>query len=208
MWCLPLKCTLRQPIVFCWLNLENFSWNYTLWSYLWISNNGLSTYLPLGWSVKQSHFLVTLPNKGQTPGTNLRPCGSRHGDNPTTPKIIFDHIKEAILAKEWKLFPSREEETRLPTSQGFSQIWMWIILEATTDTITMWDSLSLNTPQIIDLGDGQLSLFVRIIDYVTFALIIYLKNEAHFVVECPLYNSIGDKFQSLLKKGVSSISFD
>lgn len=24
---LTLKCALRQPIVFCWLNLEKFSWN-------------------------------------------------------------------------------------------------------------------------------------------------------------------------------------
>jgi hypothetical protein len=43
-------------------------------------------------------------------------------DNPITSKITYDDIKEAFLVKEWKLFPSLREETRLPPPQGFSQI--------------------------------------------------------------------------------------
>jgi hypothetical protein len=38
----------------------------------------------------------------------------------TTSKIIFDSIKEAFLLIV-ELFPSLGEETRLPTSQAFSQ---------------------------------------------------------------------------------------
>ena len=38
---------------------------------------------------------------------------------------------EAFLAKIVKLFPSLGEDTRSPPPQGFSEIRMWFVLEAT-----------------------------------------------------------------------------
>ena len=39
----------------------------------------LATYPPLGYLVKQPHFLNTLPNKDLKPGANRPPSGRHHG---------------------------------------------------------------------------------------------------------------------------------
>ena len=54
---------------------------------------------------------------------------------------------------------------------------------------------SIDLPLILD--DGWLSLSLKTLDYATFTPIV--ENEAHFVLECPLYNPIRDKFPSLLE---------
>ena len=41
------------------------------------------------------------------------------------------------------------------------------------------------------------------LDYATFAPIMQFENEAHLVLECPLYDFIRDKFPSLFKNVVS-----
>ena len=48
----------------------------------------------------------------------------------------------------------------------------------------------------LKLNNEQVSLSLEILDYATDVV----ENEAHFLLECPLYNSIRDKFPSLSKK--------
>ena len=80
---------------------------------------------------------------------------------------------------------------------------MWIVLEATIDTHHIARSVLPITPRTIDLplklDDGRLSLSLKILDHAIFALI---EIEAHFVLECPLYNSIRDEFPSLFENVV------
>ena len=45
----------------------------------------------------------------------------------------------------------------------------------------------------LKLDNGRVSLSLEIIDYVIFFSYNVVENEAHFVLECPLYNSIRDK---------------
>ena len=56
-------------------------------------------------------------------------------------------------------------------------------------------------PWLIDfplkLDNGQLFLSLGTIDYAN-----VVENEAHFVLECPLHNPIGEKFKSLFEKVV------
>lgn len=77
----------------------------------------------------------------------------------------------------------------------------WIILEATIGTTPQRKNIvGYRTPNhrlVIEIGDrGWLSLPLEKIVYATCALIYnVVENEAHFVSECPLHNSIRDKFQ-------------
>ena len=48
----------------------------------------------------------------------------------------------------------------------------------------------------LKLNNERVSLSLEILDYATDVV----ENEAHFLLECPLYNSIRDKFPSLSKK--------
>ena len=93
--------------------------------------------------------------------------------------------------------------TRLPPPQGFSQTRLWIVFEATHDITTTQDHcclLHLTSYTCHRELDGvQFFLSLEIMDHATFALMMWLSNEAHFVPECPLYNSTSDKFQSLLE---------
>ena len=52
-------------------------------------------------------------------------------DHPTTSKLAYDDVKEVFLAKEWNFFIS------LPPIHVYSQIHVWIVLEATIDSTTM-----------------------------------------------------------------------
>ena len=60
-------------------------------------------------------------------------------DNLNTSKITYGDIKEAFLAKEWNSFHFLGKKLGLPPPQGFSQIRMSIVLEATIDTTTTKD---------------------------------------------------------------------
>ena len=104
-----------------------------------------------------------------------------------------------------EFFPSLKEETRLPPSKGFSQIWTWFVLEATMDTTIMqvhqclphlesstsdWNWTMVDIPIS---GDNRLFHFCS---YNT------VKNEARFVLEYPLYNYIREKFWLLFENVV------
>jgi hypothetical protein len=77
---------------------------------VWGFNNGVPTYPPLGWLIKQSHFLITLPKQGGNTWHKYTTMWkthwglSHHGYNPTSSKITFDNIKEAFFAREWNSF--------------------------------------------------------------------------------------------------------
>ena len=49
---------------------------------------------------------------------------------------------------------------------------------------------------------NELSLSLEILDYLIFCSYNAIENEAHFVLECPLYNLIRDKFPSQFKNVV------
>lgn len=55
MWCLTSKCLLWYAIIFCWLNLKNFPYNYMLLSSLWVSSRACLSTLLL---VSQSRSLI------------------------------------------------------------------------------------------------------------------------------------------------------
>jgi hypothetical protein len=104
-----------------------------------------------------------------------------------------------------ELFASLKEETKLPPPQGFSQIWMWIVLEKQPLTPPKNAiSLLLATPRIVDLplklDSGQVSLPYKLCHFCSYDAI---ENEAHFVLDCPLNNPIEDKFPSLFENVVT-----
>ena len=95
--------------------------------------------------------------------------------HPTLSKITFDDLKEDFFLLKMEVFPSLEEETRLPPFQGFSQIWIWIGPLSNHWHYSNAGSLLLTAPRSIDLGlkldSDQLFLSLEIIDHATFALI-------------------------------------
>ena len=83
------------------------------------------------------------------------------------------------LGKRGRL-TSQKQYVIITSSQGFSQIKMWIVFEATVDTTTIQDHILLFiVPWVIDLPSkvhcDQLFLSLEIIDNVTFAFIMWLK---------------------------------
>ena len=52
------------------------------------------------------------------------------------------------------------------------------------------------------LDNGRLFLSLEILDYVTFFSCNAVEIEAHFMLECPLYKPIRDKFPSLFENVV------
>ena len=103
------------------------------------------------------------------------------------------------------LFPSLMEENGLPPPQGFSRIWMWIVLKATIDT-GYTKSWMLTAPQTIDLpwklDGGWISLMSR--DDILCHCCSHksVENEANTMLECPLYNLIREKCHLLLENVV------
>ena len=79
---------------------------------------------------------------------------------------------------------------------------MEIVIEATIDTITIQGHCWLIAPQIIDLplklDSGWLwFLFSKDNKLGHFCSHNVVDTKAHFVLKCPLYNSIRDNFKSL-----------
>ena len=83
------------------------------------------------------------------------------------------------------------EETRLPPPpQGFSQIRMWIVLEATIDSITSKISdayRTLNHRPTIETRQRTTTLISKDTILCHHCSYTAVENEAHFVLECPLY---------------------
>ena len=99
--------------------------------------------------------------------------------------------------------PSLREETRLPPPQGFSRIQCELYLkQPLTTSLRKIIVVYCTSNHILAIEIARLSLSLEILDYVTFAPIMQLENESHFVLECPLYNPIRDKFPSLFENVV------
>jgi hypothetical protein len=64
-------------------------------------------------------------------------------------------------------FSSHRGEAGLSAPQGFSPMWMWIVLEGTIDCNDNTSSWTIDLS--LKLDDGQLSLPLGILDYATFA---------------------------------------
>ena len=108
---------------------------------------------------------------------------SHHGDNPTTSKITFDNIKEVFLAKEWNSFHLSEKNQSYLHLEDFLKYKCESYLKQPLTPPQYARSLPLTTPCIIDLpmklDNIWLSLFLEILDYATFALMMWLKMRHH-----------------------------
>ena len=123
-------------------------------------------------------------------------------DNPTTSKTSYYGIKEALLTKELNSFHSLGKKLDYLHLQGFPQIWMWIVLEATFESTTTQDHCAyctLNHRFSIEIGQWTTIPISRDIRLCHFFSYNAFENEVHFVLECPLYNSIREKNSSLLE---------
>ena len=203
-WCLTWKCSLWQPIIFYWPNLENFPYKHTLLSSLRVFNNVLPIYPPLGLSIKQPHFLDNLPNKDLTLGINWQPCGRHHGVYLIRkPMTTQPHHKNHIRAKEWNFVHLSRKKL------------YYFHLDLNTDVDCTWSnhwdhhnsrSLLPTTSQIIDLPlkIGRRSTLPTSRDNRLCHFCSYNKveNEVDFVSECPLFNPVRDHFSSLFENVV------
>ena len=121
--------------------------------------------------------------------------------NPTL-KITLDDIKESILAKElhlsWKkldylhLKDSLKYDCELYLKQSLTSSQLKIIVAYHTSI----HRLSIETRQ---WSTTPMPRENRLCHFCSYNVV---ENEAQFVLECPLFNSIRDKFQTLLKKVV------
>ena len=140
----------------------------------------MPTYLPLGWLVKQSHFLITLPkqegNTWHKSTTIWKTCWglSHHGYNPTSSEFTFDNIKEAFLAREWNSFHFFGKKLDYLHLKEFLKYGCELHLKWPINTTTTQDHcclLHLESDLLSKPDGGQLSLSLEIIDYATFSLI-------------------------------------
>ena len=134
----------------------------------------LATYLPLDSSVKQPYFPDTLPNQVLTPGANSQPCGRHHGVYLIGKPMTTYTIKITTDDLE-KAFLAKE-----------------------------WNTFHLSRKKLdyLHLKDFSKSKCESCCNLIGYAFFFYnvVENEAHFVIECPLYNFMGIKFQSLFEK--------
>ena len=122
-------------------------------------------------------------------------------DNPTPSKITFGDLKKAFLAfKRVELIPSLDEGTRLPPPQGLSKSECELYLKqplTPPQRKIIATNCTLNHRLAIENGRWSTILISRGNWLCHFCSHDVVANEAHFVMEFPLYNSIRGKFQSL-----------
>ena len=123
-------------------------------------------------------------------------------DNPTTSKIAYDDIKEALLAKEWNSLHSL----------GKKLVYLHLKMSSNMNVNCTWSnywvhhntrSLLLTSPLTIDfqlkLDNGQLSLYLEILDYATFAPIMHLKMRHTLCWNVPYIASLEMSFHHYLR---------
>ena len=123
-------------------------------------------------------------------------------DNPTTSKIVYDDIKEVFLVEKWNSFHlSRntvdylhlndflEYECELYLKQSLTPPQHKIIVAYHTS----------NHRLAIETGQWSTIPIPRDTRLFHFCSCNAIESESHTILECPLYNSISDKFPSLLE---------
>ena len=151
---------------------------------------------------QQSNLTIpnTWTNKDLTLGTNRQLCGTHHRvylmrthDNPTKSKTTCVDIKEVFLVEECNSFHLSGEETSLPPPEGLS---------LNTNVNCTWSnhwlhhnarSLLPTTPRTIDfaieIGLWTTICISRDTRLYHFCSYNVAENEAHFMLECPLYKA-------------------
>ena len=141
-WCLTSKCILWQPTMFCWLNLENFPWNYMLSMQIIGFNNSFPTYPRLcKWDSLYLYTPNTFLNHDLTHGTidkhveGIMECLSL--DNPWQPNAIKIHIwwsQEGFYCSRVEVLHLLGENVDTSTSRIFSNTVMNCIWSIDTTT--------------------------------------------------------------------------
>ena len=135
-------------------------------------------------------------------------CGLYHWEtheNPTTSKITFDDIKEAFLAKEWNSFHLLGKKLDYLHLKDFLKYKCELYLKQSLtppQCKVIVDYHTSNHRLAIEIGRWSTIPIARDNRLCHFCSYDIVENEAHFVLECPLYNSIRDKFQSLFENVV------
>ena len=121
-------------------------------------------------------------------------------DNPTTSKIAFNDIKEAILAKEWNSFQLLGKKLDyLHLKYFFTHkcgLYLKYLLTPPQRKIIVVDC-TFNHRLAIEIGRCLSALIFRDNRLCPFFSNNALANEAHYVLEYQLCNPIRDKFLPL-----------
>ena len=99
----------------------------------WLVNQATSLSQNLGEQGFDTLHNLTTIWKAWCTYLNKKPMTTQHH------QISHLSISRRLFLLRVELFPSPKEETRLPPPRGFSQIQMWIVLEATIDTTLIQD---------------------------------------------------------------------
>ena len=96
------------------------------------------------------------------------------------------------------------ERNQITSTSRIFSMQMWVVLETIDiNTMQVYCCLPhLNVQTCIEIGRWSTFPISRDDELCYFCSYNVAENEAHFVLECPLYNPIKDKFQSLLEKVV------
>jgi len=123
-------------------------------------------------------------------------------DNPTTSKITFNDIKEAFLAKEWNSFHLSGKKLDYLHLKDFLKYECELYLKQPLTPPQRKIIAAYRTSNhrlAIETGRWSTIPISRDKRLCNFCSYNVVENEAHFVLECPLYSSIRDKFQSLFE---------
>ena len=118
-------------------------------------------------------------------------------------KITYHNIKEYFLPKEWNSFHLLGKHLDYLHLKDFlkykCQLYLKQPLAPPQHKIIVAYCTS-NRRLAIENGQCSTNRISRDNRLCHFCSYNVVENETHYVLECPLYNSIRDKFQSLFKK--------
>ena len=126
-------------------------------------------------------------------------------DNSTTSKTTYVDIKEAFLAKEWNSFHLFEKKPYYLHLKDFLRYKCELYLKQplTPPQRKIIATYRTSYPRLpIIIGQWMIIPISRDARLCHFYSCNAFENEAHFMLECPLYNLLRDKFPSLFENVV------
>lgn len=142
------------------------------------------------------------------PSTKQQPLASHHGVYHITLRSLWHPNTTGNRTWSFQVylscyglepFPLHKKEIRLPSPRGLSQLWMWIVLQATIDI----------TQHAIIVAYALKSQFHNrnwsVVDYPLDKRLCHLcsynvaENEAHFVLGYLLYNFFRERFPCIIQ---------
>ena len=120
--------------------------------------------------------------------------------NLTPSNITFDDLKEAFLTKEWNLFHIAVKKLNYLLLKDFLKCECEFYLKqplTPSRSKIIGDYCTSNRRFVIEIRWWSTIPISRENKLCHFCSYNIVESEAHFVLECPLYDSIRGKFQSL-----------